>query len=136
MANRIGTETLTDLIGAVPVMAGGVEVIEVPGEDDYIRRRLGRRAEPFQLVSHTYHASEVEGYDKLQVFRDMADSGSSPFEFEKDSINYTTDPTKKYRVNVLNVEAIELAKRGCVAGVATNLVWHLIARWTLILAPG
>lgn len=59
--NAIGNQNFTILLGNPQSIAERVEVITRPGVDGFGVRRLGRRGEPFELLSKTDFATGVIG---------------------------------------------------------------------------
>ena len=133
MSGTIGAHTFAYLKGNVPAITGAVEVIETPGEDGYIRRRIGLRTPPFQLQSGGHYATKTAARNAFQIFADMYDDVGSPYTLIKDGVNYTTGPTTKYRVNVLQVELLSLEQKACIAGTSDR--WWMVVSWTLLLVP-
>lgn len=141
MAHRIGPHTFAYMFGEVPVITDAVEVIQKPGEDGHILRRVGKRAPTFELRTQGAYATKDDARAAFQTFGEMVgvepglppDVGEIAYTLEKDDFNYTTDPLTKYRVQILEVRQDRLTKKACIAG--TSNTWWLECSWSLILVP-
>ena len=135
MSGTIATHSFTVMVGQVPHIAGGTEIIERPGEDGYILRKIGLRAKPFQVQTTKTFADEITGINEKLLYSQLQANENGPWNFIKDGLNWSTEPTltQRYGVWVLEIDDIDFSRKPCISGTTNR--WQMELTWTLLLAP-
>ena len=129
MSGSIGIHYFDFMVGNVPQITNGVEVIEKFGRDGFIRRLFGTRSTDFTLFTREHFATKAAARTAFATYTTLTVDDAQ--DFEKDGANYTTAPVTQdhIKVVVLDVQQDALERRSCIAGTTNR--WELQLTWTL-----
>ena len=133
--HKIGGQSFAYMFGNVPAIKDEIELIQKPGEDGHIRRRLGRRSPLFELRAQNIFATQVVARNAFDAYVDMIVGPGTDLAWGliKDDVNYSSG-NNPYLVSVMGVKLNELQKKSVIAGYSGK--WFMEVVFNLVLVPG
>lgn len=125
----IGTHRFVEIVGDPDVLKEQIEIIQRPGVDGTLLRKMGKQGVPFQFLSRVDCQDLADGRDRLQAYAELIGGPAVAMVWSDRNLNI-----ESAMVSVLDVQPRLLKKIGPASGGLNppSDAW-LEAIWTLIL---